>query len=163
MALLKSLSLLLSQVVMSSVTLIHPEETFTVPFLQTVNKCSLFQNNPALLASPYRVQSSVTLSVFQDFLSALEGKEVKITATNLTGLELLCGEFVFTELTGKLSEFRALMSLKEAEDADARGRIAALEEKTHQQNRAIAVLQSELKQLSTDFGRLAGDVSTLRN
>jgi hypothetical protein len=43
-----------SQVVMASVTLIHPEKTFTVPLLQTTDKCSLFQSNPALLASPDR-------------------------------------------------------------------------------------------------------------
>jgi hypothetical protein len=77
------------------------------------------------LASPYRVQSSVTLSVFQDFLSALEVKEVKITETNLTGLERFCGEFGFAEFAGKLSEFRPSTSLKESEDADARGRMAA--------------------------------------
>jgi hypothetical protein len=128
-----------------------------------VIKCSLFQNNPILLASPYRVSSSVTLSVFQDFLSALEGNAIKITDTNLTGLEGLCGEFGFTELTGKLSEFCSLTSFKEVEVADARGRIPALEEKADQHDSAIAVLQSELKQLSTDFGRLTGEVSTLRS
>jgi uncharacterized coiled-coil protein SlyX len=148
---------------MASVTLIHPEKTFTVSTVQAVIKCGLFQNNPALLAAPYRVQSSVTLSVFQDFLSALEGNAIKITDTNLTGLEGLCGEFGFTELTGKLSEFRSSTNFREAKDADARGRIAALEEKTKQQNRAIAALQDKLKQLSTDFGRLTGEVSTLRS
>jgi hypothetical protein len=55
------------------------------------------------------------------------------------------------------------MGFKEVKDADARGRIAALEEKTNQQNRANAVLQDKLKQLSTDFGRLTGEVSTLRS
>jgi hypothetical protein len=49
---------------MASVTLIHPEKTFTVPLLQATNKCNLFQNNPTLLAFPYRVESSVTLSAF---------------------------------------------------------------------------------------------------
>jgi hypothetical protein len=87
---------------MASVTLIHPEKTFTVSIVQAVNKCSLFQNNPTLLASPYRVQFSVTLSVFQDFLSALEGNAVKIKDTNLTGLERLCSEFGFSEFAGKL-------------------------------------------------------------
>jgi hypothetical protein len=93
----------------------------------------------------------------------LEGNAIKITSTNLTGLEGLCGEFGFTELTGKLSEFRSSTGFKEAEDADARGRIAALEEKTDQHDSAIAVLQDKLKQLSTDFGRLTGEVSTLRS
>jgi hypothetical protein len=60
----------------------------------------------------------------------LEGNAVKITDTNLTGLEVLCDEFGFTEFAGKLSEFRASTSFKAEEDADARGRITALEEKT---------------------------------
>jgi hypothetical protein len=53
--------------------------------------------------------------------------------------------------------------LKAAEDADARGRMAALGEKAKQHDRAIVILQDELKQLSTDFGRLVGEVSTLRS
>jgi hypothetical protein len=48
------------------------------------------------------------------------------------------------------------MEFNGTEDADARGRIAALEEKAKQHDRAILVLQDKLKQLSTDFGRLAG-------
>jgi hypothetical protein len=81
----------------------------------------------------------------------------------LTGLEGLCEEFGFTEFAGKLSEFRSSTSFREVEDADARGRIARLEEKSKEQNRAIAVLQDKLKQFSTDFGRLTGEVSTLRS
>jgi hypothetical protein len=75
----------------------------------------------------------------------LEGNAVKITDTNLTGLVQLCGEFDFKDFAGKLSEFRASTSFKEAEDADARGRIAALEEKSNQHDSAFAVLQDELK------------------
>jgi hypothetical protein len=151
------------QVVMASVTLIHPEKTFTVPVVHAMNKCSLFQKNPALLASPYRVQSLVTLSVFQDFLSLLEGNAIKIRSTNLTGLEGLCGEFGFTELAEKLSEFRASAGTKDTNDPDARGRIAGLEEKTDQHENTIAVLQDKLKQLSTDFQHLRSEVSTLRS
>jgi hypothetical protein len=147
---------------MTSVTLVHPEETFTVPLLQTVNKCSLFQNNPALLDSPYRVQSSVSLSIFREFLSALEGKAIKITDTNFTGLQWLSAEFGLGELAGKLSKIRPAMNFKGVEDSEARGRIAALEEKSNQQNRAIVFLQDKLNQLSTDFQLLAGDVTILR-
>jgi hypothetical protein len=71
-----------------------------------------------------------------------------------------------SEFAGKLSEFRPSTSLKESEDADARGRIAVLEEKTKNKSTATAsfvVLQDKLKQLSTDFQRLAGEVSTLRS
>jgi hypothetical protein len=55
------------------------------------------------------------------------------------------------------------MGFKEAEDADAGGRIAALEERADQHDSAIAALQDKLKQVSTDFGRLTGEVSTLRS
>jgi hypothetical protein len=75
---------------------------------------------------------SHSLSVFQDFLSLLEGNTINVTDTNLTGLEGLCGEFGFTEFPAKVSEFHSSTSFKASEDADARGRIAALEEKAKQ-------------------------------
>jgi hypothetical protein len=145
------------------VTLVHPEETLKVPHLQAINKCSLFQSNPVLAATPYRVKSSVTLSHFREFVSALEGKEVEITDTNFTWLQRLYKKFDFSEFAAKLSEFRRSMGFQEAEDADARGRIAALEERAEQHNRAIAVLQDNFKRLSTDFVRLAREVSALRS
>jgi hypothetical protein len=74
----------------------------------------------------------------------------------------LCEEFGFSEFAAKLSEFRRLIGFQEAEDADARGRIAALEERAEQHNRDIAVLPDKFKKLSTDFVRLAGEVSALR-
>jgi hypothetical protein len=148
---------------MTSLTLLHPEETFTIPILQVMNKCSLFQTNPTLLVSPYRVQSPVSLSIFREFLSALEGNAINITDTNFTELRQLCEEFDFSELSAKLSEFRPSMDFKETEDAHSRGRIAALEEKTNQHSHFIAMLQDKVTQLSTDFGRLVGEVSALRS
>jgi hypothetical protein len=90
---------------MSSVTLLHPEETFTIPTLQAMMKCSLFQNNPTLLLSPYRVQSPVSLSIFREFLSALKGNAINITDTNFRELDRLCKEFGFDEFSRKLSTF----------------------------------------------------------
>jgi hypothetical protein len=150
---------------MSSVTLLHPEETFTLPALQAIIKCSLFQNNPTLLVSPYRVQSPVSLSIFREFLSALEGNAINITDTNFTELDRLCEEFSFTELAEKLSEFCPSMDFKEteAEDADGRGQMAILEEKSNQHSHVIAILQNKVTQLSTDFWRLVGEVSALRS
>jgi hypothetical protein len=89
----------------TSVTLLHSEEIFTIPALQAITKCSLFQNNPTLLVSPYRVQCPVSLSTFREFLSALEGNAIKITETNIRDLQQLCEEFGFSELSAKLSEF----------------------------------------------------------
>jgi hypothetical protein len=148
---------------MALVTLLHPEKMFTIPILQAINKCSLFQNTPTLLVSPYRIQSSVSLSIFQEFLSALEGNPINITDTNFTELDRLCKEFGFSELAAKLSEFRPSMNFKETEDADARRRIAALEEKSNQHSHVIVMLQDKVTQLSTDFGRLVGEVSSLRS
>jgi hypothetical protein len=136
-----------------------------------MTKCSLFQNNPTLLGSSYWVQSPVSLSVFREFISALEGNVIKITTTNFTELDRLCVEFGLTEIAAKLSEFRPSMAFKEAEakaeveaeDADARGRIAALEENANQNSHVIAMLQNKITQLSTDFGRLVSEVSTLRS
>jgi hypothetical protein len=54
------------------------------------------------------------------FLSALDGNTIKITDTNFTERDWLCDEFGFTELATKLSEFRASMDLKEAEEAEAK-------------------------------------------
>jgi hypothetical protein len=91
---------------MASVTLLHPEQTFTIPALQVMTKCTLFQNNPTLLASPYRVQSPVSLSIFREFLSALEGNAINITDTNLTELHQLYEEFGFTEIGATLTPQR---------------------------------------------------------
>jgi hypothetical protein len=148
---------------MSSVTLVHPEETLKVPVLQSINKCSLFQKNQTLAATPYRIKSSVTLSHFREFVSILEGKELEIKNTNFIRLQRLCEEFGFSDFAATLSQFQGSMGFQEAADADACGRIAALKEKAKRHERAIAVLQSELRQLSTDFVRLEGEVSAQRS
>jgi chromosome segregation ATPase len=51
----------------------------------------------------------------------------------------------------------------EAENADARGRIAVLEKKVDQHSRVIAMLHNKVTQLSTNFGRLVSEVSALRS
>jgi hypothetical protein len=77
----------------------------------------------------------------------------------------LCEEIGFSEPATKLSEFRPSMDFKEseAEDAETRGRIAAPEEKANQHSHVNAMLQDKVTQLSTDFGRLVGEVSALRS
>jgi hypothetical protein len=90
---------------MTSVTLVHPEDSITIPIHQAIHKCTLFSNNQTLTISPYQVQSPVSLSIFREFITALEGATVNITATNLRGLELLCAEFGFSEFAANLSSF----------------------------------------------------------
>jgi hypothetical protein len=70
-----------------------------------MNKCSLFQNNPTLLVSPYSLQSPVSLSIFQQFVSAFEGNAINITDTNFTELKQTCEEFGFSQISAKLSKF----------------------------------------------------------
>jgi FtsZ-binding cell division protein ZapB len=145
---------------MTSVTLIHPKQTFTTSVLQAVNKCSLFQKNATLLGSPYKIQSSVPLSTFRDFLSAFEWKAITITSTNFTGLQHLYEELGFSELDAQFSEFRPSMGFG---NGKTRGRIAAIEEKVNQHDHDIAILQSEVRRISTNFERLVGEVSSLRS
>jgi predicted nuclease with TOPRIM domain len=94
----------------------------------------------------------------------LEGKTIKITNTNFPELKRLCEEFSFSKIATKLSEFWLSMDFKKgkAEDADARERIEALEEKPNQHSHVIVMLQNEVTQLSTDFGRRVGEVSALK-
>jgi hypothetical protein len=90
-----------------ALTLIHREETFTIPVLEVKNKCSLFEKNPELLISPNRVQSSISLSIFGEFVSTLEGKSMNVTATNLIGLESFSDDFGFSGLSVKQSTFKS--------------------------------------------------------
>jgi hypothetical protein len=90
---------------MASLSLVHPEATLTVPAFQLMTKCTLFQKNPALLADPYRLRSTVPLSLLQQFLSAIEGNPIKPTSANFSGLSRLCEEFGFDALRSTLLEF----------------------------------------------------------
>jgi hypothetical protein len=49
-----------------------------------MRKCSPFQKNPALLIAPSQFKFSLSFSIFQEFVSALEWSEVKITDTDFT-------------------------------------------------------------------------------
>jgi hypothetical protein len=90
---------------MTFVTLIHPEDSFTIPVHQAISKCSLFENNSTLTISPYRIPSSVSLSIFREFISALEGNSVKISTITVVGLNRLCDELGFTDFSSKLCRF----------------------------------------------------------
>jgi hypothetical protein len=125
-----------------------------------MNKCDLFQKNPSLLVSPYQLQSPVSLSTFRLFISTLSGTPITITDANFPELLQLSEEFGFTEIASKLSEFRPSPPPKQT---DTRRRIATLEEKAEQHDRLLAVFQDEVTQLSTDFERLAMEISALRS
>jgi hypothetical protein len=79
---------------MALVALIHSGQTFQVSHERLVSQCELF-NDPALLAAPYIVRSSVPLPVFRDFLAALNQETFELTNDNVGGLMRLCAEFGF--------------------------------------------------------------------
>jgi hypothetical protein len=144
---------------MASVTLVHPEETLTVSLLQAITKCGLFQTNPALAAIPYALHSSVPLALFRQFVSALAGNPIEVTSANFSGLSRLSDEFGLTDLRSKLSESPPL---QEAEDAEARARIAALEGWAHRRDCNIADFERKFTRLEMHFGRLRSDISALK-
>jgi hypothetical protein len=76
-----------------------------------MNKCSLFQHNSTFLVSPSRVESSVSVSIFREFLSRSEGNAMNITDTKLRELDWLREKFGFSEIAAKHREFGALIGL----------------------------------------------------
>jgi hypothetical protein len=128
--------------------------------LKEVNSLSKVGNFESFFRLP-----PVSLSIFQEFLSALEVNVINITATTFTQLLQLCEEFDFSDIAPKLSEFRISMDFQDAatetEDSNAGGRIAVVEEKGSQHSHVIAILQDKIIQLSTDFGHFVGEVSAL--
>jgi hypothetical protein len=77
---------------MSTVTLIFGEERFEVSLLSLCQSCDA----PALIGvSSYRVKSSVPASIFQLFIEALNGTNIKITNEHVLSLSQLCYGFGF--------------------------------------------------------------------
>jgi hypothetical protein len=89
---------------MAVVTLVHSGQTFQVSSERLLGQCEFF-NDPALLAAPYAVRSSVPLPAFRDFVAALNQETFELTNENVGGLALLCAEFGFRAFTAKISEF----------------------------------------------------------
>jgi hypothetical protein len=132
-----------------------------------ITKCDLFKNNPGLTMSPYHVQTEVSVEDFEDFVSALEDKAIKINDNNFLGLSELSAEFGFHALSGKMSVRRRSPALIDSQAAGCRSRIAALEERSGQHEHQIAALQSmlsnTLKRFETDLMRLATEVKAVRD
>jgi hypothetical protein len=117
-----------------------------------MTKCTLFQNKPALLSAPYRVESPIPAEVFRAFVSGLEGGAVKITSANWAPLSLLSEEFGFDSLSADLSAFRP--PVPAMSDGEARSRITDLEERALGRDREIAALQAGLVSSEAKLNRL---------
>jgi hypothetical protein len=132
-----------------SVTLVHPEEQVPVAATRLIEKCTRFKTNPALASAPYAVKSPVPIRVFREFFSALDDGAIEITNANFAGLSLLSTEFGFDGLTAQLSDFRSSAAFAgEVADAEARARIAALEERALERDKDLARVQEEVARLS---------------
>jgi hypothetical protein len=102
-----------------AVAVVHPLEQRRVLATRLIERCALFRNNLALLGAPYAVRALVSVEVFREFVSALDGGAVEITGASFAGLALLCAEFGFEAMAARLSELRS--------PAAAEARIAPLE------------------------------------
>jgi hypothetical protein len=87
--------------------LVHGNTTVSVSRMQLFSKCETFQDNPALLASPYYVQSPVGVEHFKLFVAAIGGADPEINHENSAALIKLCTEFKFVELGRKAEAFAA--------------------------------------------------------
>jgi hypothetical protein len=118
-----------------------------------ISQCDLFGDDPGLAAVPCHLKSRVSVSDFQEFVSALEDTTVKVTNNNVKGLSRLCEEFGFRDLSAQLSHFRESDSLTEDPVllSAQKERIFALEEQMHHRKREIASLRRELSRVQESF------------
>jgi hypothetical protein len=104
----------------------------------------------------------VSLDDFQDFITALEDKPIDIKDRNFLGLSQLSEEFGFQALLGKLSAHRRSPALSDAQTAERRSRISALEERSRQHEDQFAALFPALGRFEGDLARLASEVEAFR-
>jgi hypothetical protein len=139
---------------MAKVTLIHSQERAEVWSRLLVRNSDLFADDPTLAASPYTVQSEVSLDAVREFISALEGQRVTIKNDNISGLSRLCDEFRFQDLATRLSHFRE-SALEERMD-----RLAVLVERVAvPRSAAETVTGRALPQLEADMNQFKEEVA----
>jgi hypothetical protein len=81
------------------------EKLFPVKKVRLLEIPGLFQDEPALLAHDYEVRTSVSLSVFEDFMRIIQGKSVPISEENCEPFQALADEFRFDELSKRCARF----------------------------------------------------------
>jgi hypothetical protein len=152
---------------MALVELVHPQGSHQVSVVPLINKCDVFKDNPALTIAPYRVQSGVSMDDFQDFVSALEDNSIDIKDRNFPGLSQLSEESGFQTLLAKLSAHRRSPGLSDAQTAECRSRISALEKRAGQHEDQLAALQlvlfPALRRFEADLERLASELEAFRD
>jgi hypothetical protein len=126
----------------------------------------------------------LSISIFREFICVLDGNAIKINDPNFIELEQFCEDFDFTELGVKLFDFRPSMNFTEGataseaeakaeaeaevktetevNDVDARGRIAAHEEKANQHSAVSAGTGRSVAQFANHF-KVSGNFRTVSN
>jgi hypothetical protein len=83
----------------------------------------------------------VPLTVFRDFVAALDEHTVEITTKNINSLSQLCTEFGFQTFPAQLSAFHAsdaFLAVNAIEDTEPRLQITASEERWMKHDHEIA-------------------------
>jgi hypothetical protein len=70
-------------------------EILTVRVWKQVRECNLFGDDSLPLNLPEAAQAPVSVDEMDQFILALEEKDVQVTKTNIGSLSLLCAEFGF--------------------------------------------------------------------
>jgi hypothetical protein len=128
----------------SSVALVY-SDTVQHPLsgVCALRECSLFGDNLANLATSYKVKSTVSVDIFRQFVSDVQGKPVEIAEANVTEIRELCDEFGFQGLRHKLARFHESPARTTATDTPARARVGVLEEGFETLRREVAALQNK--------------------
>jgi GTPase SAR1 family protein len=127
---------------MTSTELTLADRTFSVP-QSTLLLCDLFHRDTSLLNDSYAVRSPVPPSLFEHFLSALNGDAIPITKDNRWELGELCAEFCYGPLSSRLLCFdRSSESISELWN-----QIRTLQDQQLAQKREIESLRSTIESL----------------
>jgi hypothetical protein len=116
--------------------------------------CDRFRLNPSLSATPYSVTSSVSSNLFREFLAAIEGASLEITAENSAGLSALSSEFGFRLLSSNLwvsfCKMAERISLHERLIAVLENKVAVCEASA----KRFSVLEAEISELKRTVSEL---------
>jgi hypothetical protein len=85
--------------------LVREGSAISVLGVQLMLSGELFVRDPALLAIPDRVRSSVTADIFRPFVTAIEGSDPDLTHENCAARRLLCDGLTFAKLGRQVQTF----------------------------------------------------------
>jgi hypothetical protein len=152
---------------MSEVVFLVGDLIFKAPIDPVVANCTIFQNNPILRETPYRVRASVSAEVFSVFLSIVVNggsESICVNESTVVDLSILCGEFGFWSFCETLSNL-----ISKGNDCDITSldfRRYEICESLRRQEQRLARLENGLRlstNLKSEFESLMGDFESLRS